>query len=312
MSLFRQCAFYAAILANAVLYGIELILYCWITHSLLSRRDKWRRAGTFYVVFNTALLCFSTIFVVTEAVFGLETWVLHRDFPGGPEEYSEAFVSVWYTTFSTASCAAVNLLNEGLMIYRCHCLWQDARVIVVPLLLYAASFGLSIAQLVASGGPHENFFAGLAKSIGTAYLASVIVLGVLVTALIVARLTHTMRLSRPGARRAGLALDASSRIVVESELPCAALGVAYLATFAARSDLCVFFGAVYAISKVIAPQVILLRIVSGATFASAADTAILTTVPVLTMPSISDEVHSYGGGACVRDADAAEDASDKV
>ncbi|CDO73848.1 hypothetical protein BN946_scf185016.g5 [Trametes cinnabarina] len=263
MALFQN-AYYIGNNFNTILYGIMLVLYFRIVHIMLSPRHKHARSDKFFLFFSTALLCLNTVFVATEAVFGEEMWIIHADYPGGQDAYLEDYASVWYQTLGTAASIILNLLSDGLLIYRCWVVWDDVRIVVFPIILYLGAFSVGIAQLYESGRPHANYFAGLAANLGIAYTSSVISLNIIVTGLICGRIYYAGRRS---ARTLGVVVGteymSAASMVVESALLYTITGVAYLISFALNSQIDIFFLSLYVMMTCIAPLMIVLRVVSG-------------------------------------------------
>ncbi|KAI0631495.1 hypothetical protein C8Q77DRAFT_1035889, partial [Trametes polyzona] len=265
MSAVFQNAYYVGNNFNAIIYGIELVVYAMTIRALRhGRRTQSTSRGvsvkTFLIVFSTILLLLNTVFVVTEALFGEEMWIVHADYPGGHDAYLADFASVWYQTWGTAASILLNLLSDALLIYRCYIIWGDVRVVLFPIVHYLATFALGIAQLIASGVPHSNYFAGLAQTLGTAYTSTIISLEVIVTALICVRLLPRARGRAP---EPPCSQPRVAAVFVESMLLSTLCGVAYLVPFALGSDLSVFFLSIYVMSTCLAPQLIILRIASG-------------------------------------------------
>ncbi|KAI0773184.1 hypothetical protein BD413DRAFT_314484 [Trametes elegans] len=259
-----QNAFYIGNNFNAILYGMVLVLYFKTIRTMIRSRHKQARSDRFFFVFSTALVCLNTIFVATEAVFGQEMWVVHADYPGGQDAYLNDYAAVWYQTLGTAASIVLNLLSDGLMIYRCWIVWGNIYIVAFPILLYLGAFSVGIVQLIASGIPGSNYFQGVAHNLGVAYTSSVISLNVIVTSLM------CVRIYRAGRRIAGLVgaevgrdYVTATAIIVESALLYTVTGVAYLVAFATQSQTSVFFLSLYVMMTCIAPQMIILRVITG-------------------------------------------------
>ncbi|KAM5540177.1 hypothetical protein V8D89_006317 [Ganoderma adspersum] len=285
MTVLFQNAFYVGNTFNGILYGVELML-CFLTAEAMTKKQGARRARSdfLFMAFNGASLLLNTIYVATEAVFGQEMWIEHASYSGGQNEYLRDHESVWYQTLGTSASIVLNLLSDALMIHRCSVIWGDIRAIVVPCILYLATLCLGVAQLVESGRPHSRYFSGVAHTLGVSYTASVIALELIVTTLICARILQVRQWHRsiPAAPLTGASTSTSTSalreswargvagpytdavaIFVESALPSTLFGVAYLVTFALKSDVSVFFLSVYVMFTCISPQLIILRVMRG-------------------------------------------------
>ncbi|EJF62039.1 hypothetical protein BD309DRAFT_1066392 [Dichomitus squalens] len=263
LSLFQN-AFYIGNNFNAILYGVELVLYFMTIRIMLSRKRKHVPTDKYFLLFSTVLLLLNTVFVATEAVFGQEMWIVNANYPGGMDAYLGDFASVWYQTFGTAASIVLNLCSDGLLIYRCYVVWNDLRIIAGPVIIYLASFSLGIAQLYESGRPHANYFAGLAQKLGIGYTSCIISLEIILTALICSRIYFVgRRYGHAMGEEVGRAYTSAAAIIVESMLLSTLTGIAYLISFARNSDIDIFFLSIYVMMTCIAPQLVVLRVVAG-------------------------------------------------
>ncbi|KAI1784831.1 hypothetical protein LXA43DRAFT_1186219 [Ganoderma leucocontextum] len=290
MSSLFQNAYYLAINFNAILYGAELGIYWMTIKALLDKRKAWSTTDKFYVAFSTALLVLITIYMSTEAVFGQEMWIVHSGAPGGPAAFLADNVNVWYQTMGTTASVILIMLSDALLydddyrdyhpaqqIYRMYVVWPDFRVVAFPCFLYVASIALGIIELYSSGKPDANFFVGTAAQLGVAYYATTISLNVIATSVICARLVYFARTAtlNPARVAAGSPKDIGSTamlrytgtlpVVVESALPYSMAGVAFLVSYGMQSDISIlFFGTLYGMFTCVSPQLIILRVVTGA------------------------------------------------
>ncbi|OCH85522.1 hypothetical protein OBBRIDRAFT_739746 [Obba rivulosa] len=263
-SLFQNC-YYIGISVNAILYGVELVLY-FQTMSLLLKRDRRRmsKSDKFFAYYSTALLVLITIYMSTEAVFGEEMWIVHASDPGGPAAYFEMNASIWYQTWGTASGVVLNWLNDGLMIYRCFVIWNNYRIVVIPGIIYVATWGLGILEIWASGSPGANFFAGNAARIVLAYFSTTVGLNVLTTTLICVRiLAQARRVQELLGSGGGHAYTNATALIVESALPYSLGGIAAIVSMGLNSDTSVLMGSFYIMFACISPQLLILRVLSG-------------------------------------------------
>ncbi|OCH85525.1 hypothetical protein OBBRIDRAFT_798064 [Obba rivulosa] len=263
-ALFQNC-FYIGNEFNAILYGVELVLYYLTLKHLVSHEGRQNtKHEKFLIGFSTALLILITIFMATDAVFGEELWVVNQNFPGGTEAWFGLNVSVWYQTMGTASVVALNWLADGLMIYRCFIIWSSFLSIIIPSIIFLGTIALGILELWASGAPGTDFFAGKAQQIGLAYFSTTIGLEFIVTTLIVIRITTQARhiqdvLGRSVART----YTSTAALVVESALPLTLSGIAYVVPLGLNSDVTALTGAIYVMFACISPQLLILRVLSG-------------------------------------------------
>ncbi|KAH9934013.1 uncharacterized protein BXZ73DRAFT_100853 [Epithele typhae] len=259
-----QNGFYVGNNFNAILYGMELVLYFMTVRVVLDRKHKHAPSDKWFLIFSTACLCLNTVFVATEAVFGEEMWIVNADYPGGMDAYLNDFASVWYQTFGTAASITLNLLADGLMIYRAYVVWDDIRVIIFPCFLYFASLCLGVAQLIEAGVPHGNYFLGIAQKLGVAYTSCIISLNIINTSLVAGRVYVVgKRYAAAMGSDVGAAYTGAVSIMIESSALSTLTGIAYLVSFAINSELNIFFLSIYVMCTCLAPQLIVLRVMSG-------------------------------------------------
>ncbi|GBE87855.1 hypothetical protein SCP_1200800 [Sparassis crispa] len=260
-----QNAYYIGNNINGILYGVELVLYFISIRQLVeSYKATKKRVDIFYMWFSTGLLLLVTIFVAVQAVFGEEMWIVNAGFPGGDAAYLKMYASVWYQTMGTASTVILNLLTDGLMIWRCFVIWNDARIVAFPCLLYLATLAIGTTQLYYSGLPSGNFFAGLAADLGLAYYTCSIGLNVLVTCFICGRiLAFARRTKKTLGREAMRTYTSTVSIIIESALPYSLSGIAFLITYGLNSDISILFLSFYILFTCLSSQLIILRVTLG-------------------------------------------------
>ncbi|KAH9850942.1 hypothetical protein C2E23DRAFT_268118 [Lenzites betulinus] len=268
MSSLFQNSYYLAINFNAILYGVELVLYGMTMNALFNNRKKWTRSDKFYMAFSTALLFLITIYMSTEAVFGQEMWIVHANEPGGSLEYLIENADIWYQTMGTTASVILNILSDALLIYRMYVVWTSYAVIAFPCVVYVATIALGIIELYASGKPNADFFVGTAAHFGVAYYTLTISLNVIATGVICARLMYFGRAVEAASKTQGRGVGArrytgTLPIVIESALPYSMAGFAFLVAYGIQSDISILFGAFYGMFTCISPQLIVLRVVTG-------------------------------------------------
>ncbi|KIJ65818.1 hypothetical protein HYDPIDRAFT_151450 [Hydnomerulius pinastri MD-312] len=260
-----QNAFYVGNAFNFILYGVELVLYFNTMQILLKNRGSARqKSDRFMIIFSSAVLFLITIYVATESILGQEMWIVNADYPGGSAAYLAAYASAWYQTMGTASGIILQLMSDGLLIYRCLVVWNDRRILIFPCFLWIAALGLGITQLYVDGAPNGNFFVGLAAQIGVAYTATSVGLNIVLTMLICGRIIHHGRQTRTfmGAAAAEMYFGIVS-IIIESAIPYSLTGIAFVVAYALNSDMTIFFLSLYVMFTALSPQMLMLRVASG-------------------------------------------------
>ncbi|KAF9228295.1 hypothetical protein BS17DRAFT_332029 [Gyrodon lividus] len=249
---------------NAILYGIEITLYFNTMKTLWRKKDKDTRATRFYMAFSTAAFFLITIFVAVEAVFGQEMWIVNADFPGGSSAYLATYASVWYQTMGTTASVILQLMSDGVLIYRCFVVWNNLYVLIFPCVLWVATLILGIFELYASGAPTGNAFVGLAAHIGVTYTAISVGLNVIVTAMICSRVAYFgMAIHSTASRKSMSKYTGTIPIIIESGFPYAISGIAFVVSLGIGSQTSILFLSLYVMFTCISPQMIVMRVADG-------------------------------------------------
>ncbi|KIK48622.1 hypothetical protein CY34DRAFT_785894 [Suillus luteus UH-Slu-Lm8-n1] len=132
----RDAAVTMSLTLECILYGISIFMFlgtiCALTHNR-HMHDIDRPS----LVVAVLLLILSTAHVVVNIFRAEDGLVKHRDiFPGGPTAF---FADVSQSTYLIKSALYVmqTLLADGI-IYRCYVVWQSARVIILPCILWCS------------------------------------------------------------------------------------------------------------------------------------------------------------------------------
>ncbi|KAF9240375.1 hypothetical protein BU15DRAFT_73969 [Melanogaster broomeanus] len=206
--------------ANWMLAGIEITLYFNTMKLLWRRKEKDPKATRFYMIYSTASFFLITIFLVVEAMFGQEMWIINANFPGGSAAYLATYAAVWYQTMGTTASVILQLMSDGVLIYRCFVVWNNMYLLIFPCILWVATLILGIFELYTSGSPSGN-----AKSM--------------------AKYTGTIP------------------IIIESGLPYAISGIAFVVSLGIGSQISILFLSLYVMFTCISPQMIIMRVADG-------------------------------------------------
>ncbi|EPS93649.1 hypothetical protein FOMPIDRAFT_1153804 [Fomitopsis schrenkii] len=257
-------AYYIGGQIGMILYGVQLVLFFATINAFRKKDLRRHRSDLFFAIYSTVLTLLVTIDISTNAVWGEQMWITSRTQPGGVEGFLATQTSVWYQTLSSTSVVALIFMSDALLIYRTYVLFSsNFLVIILPILVYLAAFSLAIIELVIAGEPSGNFFGARAASFGVPYYVLTICLNILLTLMIVIRLTILARSVREtmGASAARLYTGVAA-LIVESAAPYAAMGIMFLVPYALGRDLSIGFGQVWAKLTCIAPTLIIYRVLT--------------------------------------------------
>jgi len=260
---FFEHSFYIGSYLSGILYGVELMMY-FSTLRKLRRRALNRQSWKFFFIYSTVLLILVTIDMATNAVWGEIMWIDKRTDPGVATFIVED-LSIWYQIMGSTTVVIMVLLGDALLLYRLFVIWgSNYWVVVLPGIIYCATLALGILELVSAFKPGGFFFSGKAVNFGTPYYSITVSMNIIVTALICARLFYMSRQVREaiGVQNAKLYTSIAA-ILIESAAPYTAMGILFLPFYAKGNNVVVAMGQVWSKLTCIAPQMIILRVVSG-------------------------------------------------
>ncbi|KAI9068958.1 hypothetical protein FKP32DRAFT_1641584 [Trametes sanguinea] len=280
-----QNAYYVGNNFNAILYGVELVLYFASVWLILQARGRTsKRSDRLFLFFSTGLLLMITIYVAVQAVFGQEMWIVNANYPGGSGQYLADNAAIWYQTLGSAASVVLNLMSDGLLIYRTYVVWSDWRVAIFPSILYFGTAALGILTCYTSGVPNSDFFLGKAADIALAYSSVVIGLNFTCSMLICGRILWVAkRMEATLGREVSKTYTGAASLIVESMLPYTCFGIAYVVTLGINSPMSIFFLSVYVMFTCVSPQMIILRVLMGRGWTREAATS--GAIPRFTHPS---------------------------
>ncbi|EJD49438.1 hypothetical protein AURDEDRAFT_182960 [Auricularia subglabra TFB-10046 SS5] len=223
-------AFAGAMLAS-LSYGIYLTLTAISLYFLFFRRGR-----------SMALVSYTLLLFLSTSLFWVSEWIWAQNLPSTSNTVQWKQVGLkdadWYHVARAASLLATVTLTEGLMMWRCLVVWDNAIfILVLPALLFIASLVLSILLLCGIG-------AWEAAAIST------LVLGGVLTLLIAGRMVwRRLRLLA--------ALVESSALYTVASIALVAL------LFVAGDDAVAIASPFLAMTMSIAPMLVVLRIALG-------------------------------------------------
>jgi hypothetical protein len=259
-----QNSLYVGNTFNAILYGIEITLYFNTMKVLWRKKEKDPRATRFYMIYSTASFFLITIFLVVEAMFGQEMWIINANFPGGSAAYLATYAAVWYETMGTTAAVILQLMSDGVLIYRCFVVWNNMYLLIFPCILWVATLILGIFELYTSGVPTGDAFVGLSAHIGVTYASVSVGLNVIVTGMICGRIAYLGMAVHSSTNRKSMAkYTGTVPMIVESCLLYSISGLAFVISLGVGSQTSILFLSFYVMFMCISPQMIIMRAADG-------------------------------------------------
>ncbi|KAI0370691.1 hypothetical protein BV20DRAFT_1052137 [Pilatotrama ljubarskyi] len=234
-----QNAYYVGNHFDAIFYGAELSVWFLTIKAVRKPGRQSSPTDKVLMAFSTVLLFLSTVFLGAQAGFGQNLWIVNAGYPGGMDEYFANHALVWYRTLGSAASVLLNLLCNALLIYRCYVIWADKGAVVFPIILWLTTLGCGFAQLGAASVPDSDYVDATAAR----------------------------------------AHSGVSAVFVESAALTALCGIPYIITYSMGDYTEIFFLSVYVMSTCLAPQLIILRMMSGQAWTLKRTKAMLTTMP---------------------------------
>jgi len=262
LTLFEH-SYYIGNYMSGILYGVELVMY-FMTLQGLFRKGNHNSAKSrrFFAIYSTVLLLLLTIDISVNAVWGEQMWITNQ---AAVPEFIVTQSSVWYQTLGSTSVVAMIFMGDALLLYRLFVIYGSSYLVIAfPALAYLAAFSLAIIELVLAGKPGGDFFHGKTINFGTPYYTITIAFNIFVTLSIVFRLMKLGKaVSRALGRDSARMYTSVASMLIESAAPYSMVGIMFLIPYALGNGTAISFGQVWAKLACLAPQLIVLRVVTG-------------------------------------------------
>ncbi|KAF8449348.1 hypothetical protein L210DRAFT_3524630 [Boletus edulis BED1] len=251
-----QLALYVGVHLCNILYGVEMYLYFKTMYTFLDSRRARRKSDKFYALFSTVVFFLVTIFVALDWMINEAGWLADQNHP-------LRRVSFAYLDFAASICTTLQLLTDGLMIYRCRIVWNSLRAVTIPFILWLATLALGMFIWIRSV-TFTNHFEKEPAKITLAYYTISVSLTAILTCMICGRLVYYARLMKKHLGQEHAAPYFSIvMLLVESMLPFSLAGITLLVSFLAGSPADVTILHVFTLMMCISPQMLILRVAAG-------------------------------------------------
>jgi len=273
-----NCAFVGVILA-CMLFGGYVVL-AGANIRMLLQKSKVQRVYLHFTVL---------MFIVTSIYIAVLVYMAQLELIEAPVNPQDNTLDAVWPSILTNTLSLVNiLLTSGLLAYRCFVVWDDYRVAAVPGLVFLAIFGTGIACVWAAGSPVVT--PHTTRILNYPFWISIIVLNVLTTSLISARLLQVRKSLRDAlGGNHGRHYVTIISMLVESAAIELLFAVLAFATFAADVPVANVFAPMEGLIVVIAPNLLIYRVASGSSIER-------TTIHTLTSEPASGFISASSGG----------------
>ncbi|TFK53104.1 hypothetical protein OE88DRAFT_1793238 [Heliocybe sulcata] len=249
-------------------YGIQALLFSRCAHVLLKHRARTdnHRRWLFYVV---ALFSISTVHIGASLKYEEIIWIDSRNFPGGPPAFMREEYSLWINTLINAAYTINSFLTDGLLIYRVIIVWNyNYYVITFPILVFIATTIFSVLACVEAALPGNSLWSKVTVGFAIPYWSLSIVLNVMVTVLIIARILMVRRGFQATGGVAQGKYSSITAMLVESAALYSITSLVFIITYARNSNVQNIVLPILSQVMCIAPLLIIIRVAYGRAYDS--------------------------------------------
>ncbi|KAF8444031.1 hypothetical protein L210DRAFT_864785 [Boletus edulis BED1] len=252
-----QLSLYVGIQLANILYGVETYLYFKTMYIFLASGRARQKSDKFYALFSTVMFSMITIFVALIWAINQAGWLVDQNHP--PRRVPFAYLDI-----SGSVSVILQLLTDGLMVYRCRIVWDSLLAITIPFILWLATLALGIMYVWIRAVTLTNPFEKQSAKISLAYYTISVSLTAILTCMICGRLIYYGRLMKKHLGQEHAALYFSTvMLIVESMLPYSLAGIALLGAFVAGSPAALTILLVFGFMMCVSPQMLILRVAAG-------------------------------------------------
>ncbi|TFK68417.1 hypothetical protein BDN72DRAFT_898129 [Pluteus cervinus] len=169
-------------------WGIMVTLYAICLYYLFQHMSPRNRTCTIFQVvlasFTTAL---GTISIVLNIKHDVQSYVLHRLYPGGPLAYEVVMSGDSPHLVANICWIVLNVIVGGLVTWRSFILWRGRWVVGVLAILNLACICTGLFAVIQGGIHHTNVFGPVVAKFSLLYMSLALTTTVLGTILVVAR-----------------------------------------------------------------------------------------------------------------------------
>lgn len=257
---------------SAIFYGFTIALFFRCMGALLNPANR-TRGGVKWAFVAHAVAMF--LCVTANAITNLDgqsiSYIDNRAFPGndelppGPFTYELLIYSSPISVISFLVYFLGQWLADGLLLYRCWVIYAMSHwVIILPCLMYLATFVMGILFMYYTFRPNRNFYSNTPiVAIGTSYYSISFSLSIILTLMIIVRLIQYSRnfQSAVGSRAGvGGVYKAVVTALIESYAIYVINFIVFMGTWGTNSSFQLVFSSLLGYTQVIAPFLIILRV----------------------------------------------------
>lgn len=246
---------------GGIAYGVHISVFFMCAYHLLKKRTGRYK---FWLLFIFVLFGLGTVNVAFDMHFSQSTWIDDRNFPGGPFAWSTRRPRRPLLTGGNAESILISFLADGLLIYRCHVLYDTWWLLVIPILALFASLACGILLTIQTSHPGPGLFGSDAINFGLPYFALSMGLNMLLTIILISRLLYMRyRINKTLGSEYTRLYTTIAVMLFESALPYGLISLVFLILYGSGNIAASLFLPLLVQVECISPMVIILRVTRG-------------------------------------------------
>uniref|UniRef100_A0A8H7XJQ7 Uncharacterized protein n=1 Tax=Psilocybe cubensis TaxID=181762 RepID=A0A8H7XJQ7_PSICU len=179
---------YIAVNLGLIAYGVTIVTICTCAYYLIHEKNLKKNAK--WLAFIFALFIGSTVNISINMTFNEWAWIDFRAYPGGPLQFLLEQQSNVINTWGNSISTAVQLLSDGMLIYRVYVLYQHWYVIVVPVMAWIVMLILGAFFILQAARPDSSLWSHITLNFSLPYFSLTMATNILLTLMLVIRLLY--------------------------------------------------------------------------------------------------------------------------
>ncbi|PCH39109.1 hypothetical protein WOLCODRAFT_146859 [Wolfiporia cocos MD-104 SS10] len=229
----------AAVYIGAMAWGLQVVVYFQALKATLRSPIKGMRLWT---LFTSVSFSLTTVNICCNINFNERAWIDEREYPGGPISFFSREQALPVNVASIATSVICMFLTNGLLIYRCHALWNKAYITLFLCATLVACTVMSILHSIQVVHAPSGSWDDTLLSLCVPYASLTMSLNVLLVLILVFRLLDLSR-KLPKSLPTQTHKDYTSleALLIESALPYGTVSFVFSIFFGVRSTIANLF-----------------------------------------------------------------------
>jgi len=215
----HETSIYVAIVLGMILYGMQIIVVTTCSYFLYKEHDFRRNFKWFLYIY--IIFAIGTVFAFSNVYLWLLAWVLYRGYPGGPAQFWIDDGSFPIYKASISLCGVNSMIVEALLLYRCHVLYNQRWVLILPGLIYITLGVLCALFVIQITNPGNTLLAHGVANFAVPLFSLEAVLNIILCGLLIGRLLHIRhKIKKTLGSNYSKTYSDIAKLIAESALPC--------------------------------------------------------------------------------------------